>query len=132
MNNSTIFCAFIAITVSAHLLTAKINGTENAKFTAKQATERCETTPSITDEIGLESFYFTSDNVTETFETNMCAYIVYDDPDADFNRQIVRVDYETYEMICAAKTSNNGKITGSLWLNEDYVLATYTYTHYEL
>lgn len=78
-------------------------------------------------------FYFNAKYVTETFTSKSgLHYIVYDDVDAGFNREILRVDAETYECIQAYFESQNGILEGSLYPNANYDLMTYTYTSDEL
>jgi hypothetical protein len=91
------------------------------------------TTPNVEDAQSIidthESFFFASDNVVETFEHDGQCYIVYDDMDAEFDHEVVRVDRETWESIEATQSSKTGRMVGWLYLNGEYENATYSYIH---
>jgi hypothetical protein len=84
-------------------------------------------TPESENEYVLERFFFVSDNVVETFERDGMCYIVYDDMDAEWDNEVLRVDRETWESVEAAQSSKTGRMVGWLYLNEDYEYATYSY-----
>lgn len=80
-----------------------------------------------------DGFYFCSENVVETFDRNGKCYIVYDDPDEEFDDELLQVDAETYDLIRTAQSSMFGKLRGYLILNqvetEESQMEVYTYTH---
>lgn len=78
-----------------------------------------------------DSFCFSSEYVMEAYEFDGEYYIVYDDADAGFYNEVLRVDVETFKSICATKVSQTGQMVGYLFLNDKYADATYTYIHEE-
>ena len=108
MKHSTIFCALIAMTVGAQLLSA--NTTDN---------ETPDTQTADTTAKPWSGMYFSSEYVTEEYEYDDAYCLVYDDPDADMHNTEILVDLETYQLVLSAIATNTPLI-GSLVLSSDY------------
>lgn len=120
MKPSTAFCALIALTIGAQIISA--HSSLSAPSVKEAQTEENISRP-------YPGMFFSTDNVVEEYEYDDAYCIVYDDPDAGMENVEICVDLETYQFIHDTVRSGSGAV-GTLVLNDDYSfdgMDVYTY-----
>jgi hypothetical protein len=77
----------------------------------------------------VDGMFFDSDNVVAAYDYQDEYFLIYNDCDAGMDCETIRVDYETYSLVRAARKSGVGRLVGSLYVNDEYDFETYSYQH---
>lgn len=120
MKPSTAFCALIALTIGAQIISA--HSSLSVPSVKEAPVEKKISRP-------YPGMFFSTDNVVEEYEYDNAYCIVYDDPDAGMENVEICVDLETYQFIHDTIRSGSGAV-GTLVLNDDYSfdgMDVYTY-----
>lgn len=68
----------------------------------------------------FDGMYFTVEGVVETFGYNWTAwYMVYNDPDAGMDYEVIRIDQRTHDLIVEARNSHR-ILTGTMKATQPY------------
>lgn len=116
MKPVTAFCAILAVGIGAHLITAQTTAANNAPVN--------ETVEPVIN-TSHDGMFFDVQGVVETFGYNETAwYMVYNDPDAGMDYEVIRLDKRTHDTIVKAQQRHE-MLTGTLKATREYESVEY-------
>lgn len=116
MKSVTAFCAILAVGIGAHLITAQTKAENNAPV--EKTVEQVINT-------SHDGMFFDVQGMVETFGYNETAwYMVYNDPDAGMDYEVIRLDKRTHDAIIKAQQRHE-VLTGTLKVTQEYESVEY-------
>ena len=117
MKSVTAFCAILAVGIGAHIITAQTSAAPNNAPVVETVEPVINTSH--------DGMFFDVQGVVETFGYNETAwYMVYDDPDAGMDYEVIRLDKKTHDAIIEAQRLHK-PLTGTLKATQEYESVEY-------
>lgn len=117
MKSITAFCAILAVGIGAHLIVAQTSAMNN-NAPVNETVEPVINT-------SHDGMFFDVQEVVETLGYNETVwYMVYDDPDAGMDYEIIRIDKRTHDTIVKAQKRHQ-PLTGTLKITKPYESVEY-------
>lgn len=121
MKSITAFCAILAVGIGAHLIVAQTSAANHNDAPVKETVEPANNVFNTSH----DGMFFDVHGVIETFGYNETAwYMVYDDPDAGMDYEVIRIDKRTHDTIVKAQ-KHHQTLTGTLKITQPYESVEY-------